>query len=1025
MSYLRASGVCRQVHLAQFAVAVFCCVASSSASAGPKDGKVVGGAATITEPNATTVNIHQSTNRAIINWKSFNIDRGETTQFFQPSPSAITLNRVTASQSPSRILGNLKANGMVVISNPDGILFGAHARVDVGGLIATTSDIRNDDFMAGRMNFNIPGNPKASIINQGSISIADYGIGAFVAPGVRNEGVIAGRLSTISLVAANGFGLDLYGDGLVKIMVDDEITKEVIDVATGKPMNDLVKNDGRITANGGVVAMRAATARRAVNSIVNNTGIIAARSIGQKNGMIILGGQTKVTKKRSAPTQRVQVAGRIDASGKRRGEKGGHIRILGEEIIADGVTISASGDLGGGRVLIGGDYFGGRGAPQTIAQYNIPLEDDVVPTAERVYISDTTSIDADALRQGNGGKIVVWSDGITIAAGTFTARGGSTAGDGGFIETSGKQTLQMTGLTDVSAVQGKAGTWLLDPENIRIGGTTDTVVVSPGVTFTAYLNTSVQGTQFTSNGTNGDSFITADLIEQTLNNGTNVYIFAENIQVSDSITKSSGGAQYLTINALNDLDIDADVEFRSTSGPLSVRLFAQQGDVRAVGLGDINLDGGSLLIASSHNIAFTAASFTGTREVQVYTESRGGSGNVRAEDRSIGDRIVFTHDGRVATIDTNGFLVSQTDTRWRLRTSSMDVALANNAIRAGSGSWGLRLDGSGTWGALTGVADDGIPEVETASSSFSLIATDKDPRTSELTNLLEVRIASNGELRLYDTKTGELLRVGPRLDAPKTSQPVASIPQATLNPDSAQLSAIANTTPTQTTQLSLVQDKFFDVFKDQAMAEVTSSLTRLALEGLWKIGALNVWRDQLDAIAIEGIVASKLKALGNPSYWASLGKSLALEYIKKTLVDTADVIAKDYGVHSTVRAPMRYLLNTGGDALIFSTLYPEVAAQAPQLVLVVSAAKNTTEVLVEASIVGFQAYTHHNQLRKQISDLERSSRELVEFGYKLRNAGKHEESLRAFKLANQVGTSAIELRQIYPYETFLEAAWPF
>ncbi|WP_082413755.1 filamentous hemagglutinin N-terminal domain-containing protein [Azospirillum brasilense] len=96
--------------------------------------------------------ILQSTDKAIINWKSFSIDAGEKVTFQQPSASSVTLNRVTGAD-PSKIMGSLSANGTVMLVNPNGVVIGAGAKVDVGGLVATTANISDANFMAGKYQF--------------------------------------------------------------------------------------------------------------------------------------------------------------------------------------------------------------------------------------------------------------------------------------------------------------------------------------------------------------------------------------------------------------------------------------------------------------------------------------------------------------------------------------------------------------------------------------------------------------------------------------------------------------------------------------------------------------------------------------------------------------------------------------------------------------------------------------------------------------------------------------------------------
>jgi filamentous hemagglutinin family protein len=223
---------------------------AAPAVAGPEGGTVVGGAATIQGQGGPAVIVNQSSSSAIINWNTFNIGAKESVRFNQPGSSSVALNRVTGGLGPSEILGTLTANGRVFIINRDGILFGPGAVINTAGFLATTNDIKNSDFMAGRYNFNIPGRPDASIVNQGRITASSGGFAALVAPGVRNSGTITATLGTVALVSGNSFTLDMYGDKLITLAVNDQIASKVIDVATGRPLKSLVVNDGKIRAYG-------------------------------------------------------------------------------------------------------------------------------------------------------------------------------------------------------------------------------------------------------------------------------------------------------------------------------------------------------------------------------------------------------------------------------------------------------------------------------------------------------------------------------------------------------------------------------------------------------------------------------------------------------------------------------------------------------------------------------------------------------------------------------------------------------
>src|SRR5262245_46733590 len=224
-------------------------------AAAPDGPVVVGGSATITGAGTANTNINQNSNRAIINWNTFNIGAGETATFVQPSSSSVVLNRVTGGLGPSLIDGTLSANGYVFVINRDGVLVGPSGVINTAGFLASTIDISNANFMAGRYNFTVAGRPDASIVNMGHITATSGGFAALVAPGVRNSGTITATLGTVALASGNSFTLDLYGDRLIQLSPSDQIANQVIDVATGRPLASLVTNDGRLSANGGRVEL--------------------------------------------------------------------------------------------------------------------------------------------------------------------------------------------------------------------------------------------------------------------------------------------------------------------------------------------------------------------------------------------------------------------------------------------------------------------------------------------------------------------------------------------------------------------------------------------------------------------------------------------------------------------------------------------------------------------------------------------------------------------------------------------------
>lgn len=400
--------------------------------ANPEEGRVAAGSASIRYGGVTQIT--QTSSRAVINWKNFAIDKNETTRFVTPNSTSVTLNRVIGG-SPSLIMGRLSSNGQVFLVNPNGIVFGKTARVDVAGLIASTANITNKDFMHGNYHFS-DAPAGSSIINEGTITVRHAGLAALVAPSVSNSGTIQAKLGQIVLASGSAFTLDLYGDNLISFD------------ATSMVDHGLVQNLGRIAANGGQVVLSVASADRLVENVINTAGYISATSVGKQDGKIILQGYEN---------SNIHIAGTLDVSGNTANETGGTIQVSGTHIaLLNGSFLNATGTLGGGRVHIGGGYQG----TGTLAH------------ASTVNMDAGAAINASALQSGNGGNIILWSDDHTEAHGTLIAQGGNVEGHGGLIETSSANTLDVNDLiVNTIALHGSDGLWLLDPININVDDT--------------------------------------------------------------------------------------------------------------------------------------------------------------------------------------------------------------------------------------------------------------------------------------------------------------------------------------------------------------------------------------------------------------------------------------------------------------------------------------------------------------------------------------------------------------------------
>ncbi len=254
----------------------------------PQNGQIRSGDVQVNQVNSKRLDVNQSSDKAIIDWHSFNIAGDEHTHFQLPSSEALSLNRVTGGQR-SDIFGKLSSNGRLMLINPNGIVFGQNSQVDVHGLVATTSDIRNEDFLANRFHFIIPGNPSARIVNRGTINIANAGLLAFVAPGVENSGIINARLGRVGLASSNQFTLDLYGDNLITLGVEGKVLEKVYD-ENGKSVSSLIDQSGTINADGGRVYLQTNAAKNIVDHAINVSGIIEAKTAVKQRGKIILNG---------------------------------------------------------------------------------------------------------------------------------------------------------------------------------------------------------------------------------------------------------------------------------------------------------------------------------------------------------------------------------------------------------------------------------------------------------------------------------------------------------------------------------------------------------------------------------------------------------------------------------------------------------------------------------------------------------------------------------------------------------------
>jgi len=175
----------------------------------PTGGQVTAGQASINQSGAT-MNIQQATQKAIINWNSFNIGKNASVNFQQPNSSAVALNRIGGT-SASQIYGQLNANGQVFLVNPAGVYFGPGAQVDVGGLVASSLNIKDSDFLNSNYSF-LANNTAGSITNDGKISAGNGSYIAFLSPKITNNGELNTPQGMLALASGDKVNLDFMGD---------------------------------------------------------------------------------------------------------------------------------------------------------------------------------------------------------------------------------------------------------------------------------------------------------------------------------------------------------------------------------------------------------------------------------------------------------------------------------------------------------------------------------------------------------------------------------------------------------------------------------------------------------------------------------------------------------------------------------------------------------------------------------------------------------------------------------------------
>ncbi|WP_430390102.1 YDG domain-containing protein [Dyella sp. 20L07] len=528
------------------------------AGSAPSGGQIVAGSGQIQQSGNVTT-IQQNSKTLSLNWQSFDIGADQTVNFLQPGASSIAVNRILGNTA-TEIYGHLNANGQVWLINHNGVLFGNGAQVNVGGIVASTLDL--DDSTLGTDSVRFAGNGRGKVINQGSITAAQGGYVALLGNQVSNQGVISAQLGTVALGGGTAVTLTFNDSHLMHLVVEESAVRS------------LVENRQLIVTDGGNVLMTAGARASLIDSVVNNTGTLRARSVDEHNGTItLLGGMEAGT---------VQVGGTLDASAP-NGGNGGLIETSAAhfELAANAnITAAAASGKGGTWLVDPVDLTIDNAAATTISNTlnggtsvteqttatsasgwgNQAAGNGDINVNAAISWNSTATLTLDAYRNinvnaaisGSGGGSVVMKAGngtFTVgSAGGLSASGGSTINAGKFVNNASS-----------TALGAKWMLYTVNPSLNTLGG------IAPN--FIQYNATQGSALQGTGNGLiysvaptlqiNGLVGTVSKVYDNTnVANLTGANFSAAGLLGGDTIASASGGT-YASVNAGNGIVVTA------------------------------------------------------------------------------------------------------------------------------------------------------------------------------------------------------------------------------------------------------------------------------------------------------------------------------------------------------------------------------------------------------------------------------------------------------------------------------------
>ncbi|MBI4397844.1 MAG: filamentous hemagglutinin N-terminal domain-containing protein, partial [Candidatus Omnitrophica bacterium] len=367
----------------------------------PQDPEVVAGEVTF-EQDGNTLNVTAS-NNAIVNYSSFNIDQDEAVHFILPSADSVILNR-NIGDTPSLLIGDMDSIGKVWLINTSGIYVDKDADINVGGLVASTLDISNENFLAGNYSFSadqIAQVAIAQILNEGTITAADGSYVVLIGGAVANTGTINAPLGTVAFAAGEAVTVGITDNNLISIAIDEAVSAEVLD-AEGNRVTDQIKNSGAINAENGKVVMKAESLDQLFDQSINMDGYVnAEQAVVTEEGVIeIVGsGDIEMTGEMDAEKGRVEVSSQADVN-----VEGQYNVSEGEfAITADSITVTGTLSITGAA--------------------SFSANQDIILSGNLAVTSGALTLTADADANGSGAFTQNLNTSIeTIGSGDITIR---------------------------------------------------------------------------------------------------------------------------------------------------------------------------------------------------------------------------------------------------------------------------------------------------------------------------------------------------------------------------------------------------------------------------------------------------------------------------------------------------------------------------------------------------------------------------------------------------------------------------